>query len=356
MKGCLMTQSIKIAMFDTKPYDSDYFDRVNHDYKYEILSFANRLTEHTARLAEECQVVCAFVNDVVDATVIDQLEKQGVQLIALRCAGYNNVDLKTVHERIHVMRVPDYSPYAVAEHAVSLMLALNRKTHRAYQRVRENNFSITGLMGFDMHGKTAGIIGTGRIGRQVIRILNGFGMNVLAYDAYPNKDAASNDGFEYVSLSDIYAQSDILSLHCPLTKETDHLINAQTLSQMKSKSMIINTGRGRLIDSSALIHALKNGHIGSAGLDVYEEEHDYFFEDFSNSFVTDDTLARLMTFPNVIITSHQAFFTHEALQKIAQTTLQNISDFFSNQPLQNEVCYKACELKCCNKPQQNRCW
>jgi D-lactate dehydrogenase len=253
------------------------------------------------------------------------------------------------------MRVPEYSPYAVAEHAVALMMSLNRKIHKAYNRTRDNNFSLNGLLGFDMHAKTAGVIGTGKIGRILIKILKGFGMNVIAYDLYPNKAMEEETGFKYVDLKTVYKESDIISLHCPLTKETYHLINEEALNAMKNNIMLINTGRGKLIDTKALIDALKSKKIGFAGLDVYEEENEYFFEDFSGSVISDDTLARLLTFNNVIISSHQAFFTREAMESIAKTTLQNIKDFLENKLLANEICYK-CENKPCRKKESGKCF
>jgi len=272
--------------------------------------------------------------------VADLLESNGVGLLALRAAGYNNIDLKAVYKKIPVVRVPAYSPYAVAELAVTLMLTLNRKVHRAYFRTRDNNFTLNGLLGFDMRGKTAGIIGTGKIGKVTINILKGFGMNILAYDVFPDEEYQKNAGFEYVGLDQLYRESDIISLHCPLTKESYHLINEGSIARMKTGIMIINTGRGMLIDSKALVEGLKSGKVGFAGLDVYEEESDYFFEDFSNKLITDDVLARLLSFNNVMITSHQGFFTREAMHNIASTTLENIRDFFTQQKLSNEILYK----------------
>lgn len=336
-------EKIKIAFFDTKPYDIKSFDGVNKTFGYEIKYFKNHLNIDTVSLSKGYDVVCAFVNDDLSKQVIEKLLTFKVKMISLRCAGYNNVDLKTAYKNIPVTRVPTYSPYAVAEHAVALMLGLNRKTHRAYYRIRDNNFTINGLLGFDMYKKTVGVIGTGKIGKVIINILKGFGMNILAYDKYPDKAFAKQTGIKYVSLDILYENSDIISLHCPLNKETYHMINKASLSKMKKEVIIINTGRGQLIDTKALIAELKNKKIGGAGLDVYEEESEYFFEDFSGEVINDDVLARLLTFPNVLITSHQGFFTKEALHNIAMTTLGNIKDFFSGKKLKNEICYKCDE-------------
>jgi len=303
--------------------------------------FKGHLNQDTADLAKGFEIICAFVNDIIDQPTINQLAKHGVKLIALRSAGYNNIDLKAAYQKIRVVRVPGYSPYAVAEHAVALMLALNRKIHKAYYRTRDGNFSINGLMGFDMHGKTAGVIGTGLIGRCLIDILKGFGMEVLAFDKYPNPGQAKEKGFSYVELETLYQRSDIISLHCPLTTETQHMINHESIEMMKPGVMIINTSRGKLINTESLIKGLKSGKIGAAGLDVYEEEGDYFFEDYSGSLISDDVLARLLTFPHVLITSHQGFFTKEALKNIAETTLSNIRAFINNDQLVNEVCYQC---------------
>ena len=335
------TDLIKIAFFDAKPYDIESFDKVHKDFGFKITYFKGHLSLETAPLIQGFQAVCVFVNDVVDKDVIDVLARNGVALIAVRAAGYNNIDLKAAFQKIPVVRVPAYSPYAVAELAVTLMLTLNRKVHRAYYRTRDNNFTLNGLLGFDMHGKTAGIIGTGKIGKIIINILNGFGMRVLGFDSSPDKEYQKNAGFEYVDLGTIYRESDIISLHCPLTKDTYHLINKTSIAKMKPSVMIINTGRGMLIDSKALIEGLKTGKVGFAGLDVYEEESDYFFEDFSNKVITDDVLARLLSFNNVMVTSHQGFFTQEALQSIATTTLENIRDFFVEKKLPHEICYKC---------------
>jgi D-lactate dehydrogenase len=345
----------KITFFDTKSYDRDFFNHANQRHGFDIKFLKSKLTVETMALVEGADAICVFVNDQLPSQVIDHMASNNVNLIALRCAGFNNVDFSSAYKRVTVVRVPAYSPYAVAEHAVALMMALNRKINRAISRTRECNFSIAGLLGFDMHGKTVGIVGTGRIGRALINILKGFGMNVLAYDAYPDKDYASSMGIEYVELNQLFAKSDIISLHCPLTKETDKLINPQTIDLMKPGVMVINTGRGRLIDTKALIDGLKAGKIGYAGLDVYEEENAYFFEDFSDSVISDDTLARLLSFSNVLVTSHQAFFTKEALEAIAEVTLKNISDYFSGAALENEICYQ-CSSSVCRKKTEGRCF
>lgn len=326
-----------IAFFDTKPYDEASFNKVNENYDFEIKYFKGHLNKNNVILTQGADAVCIFVNDIAEADVIDAMAQNGVKLLALRCAGFNNVDLTATQGKMTVVRVPAYSPYAVAEHAVALMMALNRKTHRAYLRTRDGNFSLNGLMGFDMHGKTAGIIGTGKISKILIHILKGFGMNILAYDIYPDHNFARENQVVYTTLDELYHSSDIISLHCPLTDETKYMINDYTISKMKDGVMIINTGRGQLIHTNALIEGLKNKKIGAAGLDVYEEESEYFYEDKSDKIIDDDVLARLLSFNNVIVTSHQAFFTQEALSNIAHTTLQNIKDFIEGQPLENEV-------------------
>lgn len=344
----------KIAFFDAKPYDRASFDETNRRFGFDITYFDAHLDRQTAALGGAFDGVCAFVNDTIDKPVIASLVRHGVKILALRCAGYNNVDFKAAFGKLHVVRVPAYSPYAVAEHAAALMLSLNRKTYKAYHRTRDGNFAINGLLGFDMHGKTAGVVGTGKIGRCLIAILKGFGMNVLAFDAFPDPAYAEAAGVEFVSLAELYRRADILSLHCPLTAETEYMIDAKAIRKMKRGVMIVNTGRGKLIDTKALIDGLKSGHVGSAGLDVYEEESDYFFEDKSMHPITDDLLARLLTFPNVLVTSHQAFFTREALAGIAQTTLSNLKEFFEGGNLTNEICYR-CD-KPCKKTQGKRCF
>jgi len=327
----------KIAFFDTKSYDKAFFLEKNQQYGFEIKFYKSHLSKDNAILAKGADVVCIFVNAEVDADVIDILVENGVKLIALRCAGYNNVDLKAAKNRIKVVRVPAYSPHSIAEYTLALILTLNRKIHRAYNRTREGNFALEGLMGFEMKGKTAGIIGTGKIGKIVAQILKNMGMNVLVYDLYPDTEFAEKNDIQYTSLDELYRNSDIISLHCPLTKETEYLINKDSIDKMKEGVMIINTGRGKLINTKDLIEGLKNKKVGYAGLDVYEEEGDYFYEDYSNIVIDDDILARLLTFNNVIVTSHQAFFTKEALSEIARITLQNIQDFFDGKPLVNEV-------------------
>lgn len=346
---------LKIAFFDTKPYDKVSFEKENKNFTFSISYFETKLTEQTASLAHGFDVVCAFVNDTLNEEVLSRLIQNGTKLVAMRCAGYNNVDLKKAYKNIHIVRVPAYSPYAVAEHAVALMLTLNRKTHKAYTRTRDNNFSIDGFLGFDMHGKTAGIIGTGKIGQKIIAILNGFGMKVLAFDKFHNKNLAKNLNFKYTDLDTLYTHSDIISLHCPLNSETHHLIDNQSISEMKEGVMIINTSRGGLIDTGVLLDNLKTGKIGAAGLDVYEEESEVFFEDFSSKILTDDVLARLLTFSNVLITSHQAFFTNEALSNIAQTTMNNIKNYFEKDELPHEVCYR-CDSGTCLKDKTGKCF
>lgn len=337
----MKNSKVRIAFFDAKPYDIEIFNELNEKYGYEIKYFRFHLTSDNVVLAGGYDVVVIFVNDTVNSDMVQSLFKSGVKLIALRSAGFNNVDLKSALGKIKVVRVPAYSPHAIAEHTVALMLTLNRKIHRAYFRTRDSNFSLNGLLGFDMAGKSAGVIGTGRIGKTLVKILSGFGMDVLLYDKYPDEKFAAGAGAEYVTLKELYRRSDIISLNCPLTKETEYMIDTNAISLMKRGVMIINTGRGKLIRTSDLVEGLKNGHIGSAGLDVYEEESQYFFEDLSDRILPDDVLARLLTFNNVIITSHQGFFTREAIWNIAETTFNNISDFFSGKKLENEVCYNC---------------
>ena len=328
----------KIGFFDANSYDRKVFNACNEGGGLEIHYFGDRLNEESVRLAKGMDVVCVFVDDICDRQVIDKLKEYGVKLIALRCAGFNNVDLQeAVHCMIPVARVPAYSPHAVAEYAVTLMLCLNRKVYRSTNRTREWNFKLDGLMGFDMYGKTVGIIGLGRIARCVAEILHGFGMKVLAYDLYPDKVFAELQGIELVELNELYRRSDIITLHVPLTSRTQYMINNVSIDKMKRGVMIINTGRGKLISSDALIQGLRSGQVSCAGLDVYEDEQKYFYEDLSDSIINDDKLSILLTMPNVIVTSHQAFFTKEAMNNIAMTTLQNIRDFVSGKPLANEV-------------------
>lgn len=329
--------NFKIAFFDTKPYDESSFNNANKKFGFDIKYYKGHLNINNVSLSQGMDAVCIFVNAVADAEVVNTLIKNGVKVIALRCAGYNNVDLEAARDRIKVVRVPAYSPHAVAEHTLALMFTLNRKTHRAYNRTREGNFALNGLLGFDMHGKTAGIIGTGKIAKILITSLRAIGLNVLAYDVYPDLKFAEETGIKYVELDELYKQSDIISLHCPLTKDTEYIINKDSIDKMKNGVMIINTGRGKLINTHDLIVGLKSRKIGFAGLDVYEEESEYFFEDRSNKILDDDILARLLSFNNVIVTSHQAFFTEEALQNIAETTLQNLQDYIDGKNLVNEV-------------------
>jgi D-lactate dehydrogenase len=346
--------SKKILFYDTKPYDKVFFDSANEKFDYKIKYFNGHLNQDTVLFSKGYDVVCAFVNDSLDKNVIKTLIDSQVRLIALRCAGYNNVDLKAAYGNIHVVRVPGYSPHAVAEHAAALILSLNRKTHKAYYRTRDGNFSINGLLGFDLYGKTAGVIGVGKIGKCLVEILRGFGMNVLGFDKYKDKEFAKKTDLEYVSLEQLYRQSDVISLHSPLSKETKHMINKNSIAMMKDGVMLINTGRGALVKGNDLIDGLKSGKIGSAGLDVYEEESEYFFEDYSSTVIEDDVLARLLTFPNVLVTSHQGFFTKEALTNIADTTLSNIKEFFEGGFLKNEICYRCNNT--CLKKQNKRCF
>lgn len=343
---------MKIIFYDTKQYDIDSFTKENVIFNYKLKFLEFKLTIESVELAKGYDAVCIFVNDIVTKEIIDRLHELGVKLIALRCAGYNNIDFKSAYNKVHVVRVPNYSPYAVAEHAMALIMTLNRKTHKAYNRTKESNFNIGGLMGFDLYKKNIGVIGTGKIGQKFINIANGFGMNVLAYDKFPNEDL----DVTYCDLDTLYRESDIISLHCPLLKDTEHIIDKDSISKMKDGVMIINTSRGGLIDAKDLIRGLKNRKIGSAGLDVYEEEAEYFFEDFSDDMVSDDTLARLISFPNVLVTSHQAFLTSEALKNIANTTLTNIKNFREGEAEFNEVCYQCKHMAKCPKKENNRCF
>lgn len=322
----------QIAFFDTKPYDREYFEKTPHDglhFKF----YVNKLTAETAFVADGCEGAVAFVNDTIDARAINELYSRGVRVLAMRCAGYNNIDFKAAQGKLRILRVPKYSPYAVAEHTMALMLCLNRKIHRAFNRTRDYNFSINGLTGFDLYGKTAGVIGTGKIGQIFIDICHGFGMEVLAYDPYPVQGIKA----EYVSKEELFRRSDVISLHCPLTESTRHIIDETALSMTKNGVYILNTSRGALIDSEALLRALKDSRVGGAGLDVYEEESSLFFEDFSGSVIQDDVLSLLVNMPNVIVTSHQAFLTREALAGIAEVTIGNLQAFFDGKPLENEI-------------------
>ncbi len=328
----------KITFFGTHSYDRHTFADLNKNFGFELINHRSFLTTANAAMVMGAKAVCIFVNDMADRKVIEILARQGVKLIALRCAGFNNVDLAAARDYgIKVVRVPAYSPHAIAEHVIALIMTLNRRTNRAYVRTRDGNFSLNGLMGFDMFGKTAGIVGTGRIARCLIDILKGFGMNILAYDIYPDEEYAKKTGIRYVDLEELFSGSDIISLNCPLTPQNRHLINRDSISKMKRGVMIINTGRGPLISTEDLIEGLRSGQVGYAGLDVYEEERDYFYQDKSSSVITDDNLARLLSYSNVMVTSHQAFFTHEAMSNIATTTLENCKAFFEGRELVNEV-------------------
>lgn len=342
---------MKIAFFDTKPYDKKSFEKYqNEDLKFKF--FETKLNIDTADLAKGCDTVCIFVNDTANAEVIDKLYELGVKVLALRCAGYNNVDVKYAYKKIHVVHVPAYSPYAVAEHAMAMLLTSIRRIHKAYNRTKDFNFSLSGLTGFDLHGKTVGVIGTGKIGRIFINICKGFGMKILAYDKF----ALSEADFEYVTLDRLFAESDIISLHCPLTPETEYIINENSIEKMKKGVVLLNTSRGALIDTDALIDGIKSRKIGAACLDVYEEESDIFFEDFSGHILDDDTLARLISMPNVILTSHQAFLTEEALGNIAETTVNNINEIISNGKCQNELCYHCGKSDNCKNHRCEKCF
>jgi D-lactate dehydrogenase len=329
---------MKVAVFSTNSYDKEFLDKANLEKHHELAYFEAALKAKTVKLAEQSDAVCVFVNDVLDKEVISRLAAYGIKVIALRCAGFNNVDIEIAHQNnIKVLRVPAYSPHAVAEHALALILTLNRKTHKAYIRVREGNFSLERLTGFELNGKTIGVIGTGRIGAIFAKFMQGFGCRILAYDKYPNKDLV-DAGIEYCTLNDVFKLSDIISLHCPLTPETNKIINRDSISLMKKGVMVINTSRGKLIDTDAAIDALKDGQIGYLGIDVYEQEENLFFKDLSEIVIPDDKISRLMTFPNVLITSHQAFFTDNALTQIAGTTLQNLTDYVNGEiNVHNEV-------------------
>ncbi len=343
---------MKVTFFDSKPYDIASFEKYNFQNGIEFRFYDTKLNEDTVNLASGSDAVCVFVNDTVNAAVIDALCKNGVKLIALRSAGYNNVDVKHAFGKIHVVHVPAYSPYAVAEHAMALLLTSVRRIHKAYNRTRDNNFSLNGLIGFDLHGKTVGVIGTGKIGRIFADICRGFGMNVLAYDKYPSE----SDFIRYLPLDELLEKSDIVSLHCPLTEETRHLINASSIARMKKGVVVINTSRGALIDAEALLEGIKQRQIGAACLDVYEEESDIFFEDRSGHILADDVLARLISMPNVIVTSHQAYLTSEALDSIAKTTVENIRSYMSGEVCENELCYRCGNIEHCKKERKNKCF
>jgi D-lactate dehydrogenase len=327
---------MKITFFSAKPYDIQFFNKGNTQYGFDIEYFETHLGPHIIKAVGEADAVCVFVNDKVNAEVIESLAKRGVKVIALRCAGFNNVDLAAATSHgIQVCRVPAYSPQAVSEHAVAMLLTLNRKTHKAYNRVREQNFSLQGLLGFDVHNKVVGVVGTGNIGKAFCKIMLGFGCKVIAFDVYPS-DELKNFGVTYLPLTDVLAQADIISLHCPLNDQTKHMINEQTIKTMKPGVMLINTSRGGLVDSKAAIHGLKSGHIGYLGIDVYEQEDKLFFRDLSTQIIEDDVIQRLMSFPNVLITAHQAFFTEDALKQIADITLSNINNLLIGKQLENK--------------------
>ena len=329
---------MKVAFFSTKSYDKEFMDRANAQHNHQLTFFDTSLEVSTAILAHDYEAVCIFVNDKANEDTLRKLHRQGIRLIALRSAGFNNVDLKVAQELgIRIVRVPAYSPYAVAEHTLAMILTLNRKTHLAYNRVRSGNFSLERLMGFDLKGKTVGVIGTGKIGQVFASNMYGLGCTVLAYDPYPNQEFEQEGKVKYVSLDELWEASDILSLHCPLTPDSRYMVNEEAISKMKDAVMLINTSRGALIDTKAVIKGLKSGKIGYLGLDVYEQEENLFFQDLSGHIIQDDDISRLMTFPNVLITAHQAFFTENAMTNIAETTLQNITDFEQGLDLKNEV-------------------
>lgn len=344
---------IKVAFYDAKPYDKPSFERYGEAHGMQFRFLETKLNEDTVGLANGCDAVCVFVNDTVNAAVIERLYALGVKLIALRSAGYNNVDVRAAFGKIHVVHVPAYSPYAVAEHAMALLLTSVRRIHKAYNRTRDFNFSLSGLTGFDFHGKTVGVIGTGKIGSIFIDICRGFGMKVIAYDPYPAEGA----GIEYVSLDDLFARSDVISLHCPLSDSTFHTVNADAIAKMKKGVVIVNTSRGALIDAEALLDGIKSRKIGAACLDVYEEEADIFFEDRSGHILDDDLLSRLISMPNVIVTSHQAFLTEEALGNIAETTVNNIRSYFDNDgACDNELCYRCGNIERCKNNRKEKCF
>ncbi|MEL6866913.1 MAG: 2-hydroxyacid dehydrogenase [Bacteroidota bacterium] len=328
---------MKVAMFSTQPYDQQYFEKYNDRSSIEITFFKTNLGIKTAKLSKGFDAVCVFVNDVIDEATIQTISQNGVQLIALRCAGFNNVDMEAARKyQVKVLRVPAYSPEAVAEHTVALILTLNRKTHKAYNRIREGNFSLNRLMGFNLNGKTVGVIGTGKIGLALCRILKGFGCRLIAYDLYESNEL-KNLGVQYTTLAQVLQQSDVLSLHCPLTRATKHLINKDSIAAMKDGVMIINTSRGGLVNTADIIEGLMSQKIGYLGIDVYEQEEHLFFKDLSERIIQDEFILRLNSFPNVLITSHQAYFTEEAMKEITLTTLDNLESFAMGKELRNEV-------------------
>ena len=343
---------MKVVLYDAKSYDIPSFEKYGAENGVSFKYIEAKLNEDTAELAGGADAVCVFVNDNVSAPVLDRLYELGVKTVALRCAGFNNVDLRHAFGRIHVVHVPAYSPYAIAEHAMALLLTSIRRIHKAYLRTRDFNFSLKNLAGFDLHGKTVGIVGTGKIGRVFADICRGFGMKILAYDKFPNPSA----GLDYVELPQLFAESDVISFHCPLTEETYHLVNADSIAQMKKGVVLVNTSRGALIDAEALLDGIKARKIGAACLDVYEEESDVFFEDYSGHILNDDVLARLISMPNVIVTSHQAFLTEEALNNIAQTTVQNLLDVAANGSCANELCYRCGRIENCRKQRTEKCF
>ncbi|MBQ5884949.1 MAG: 2-hydroxyacid dehydrogenase [Clostridia bacterium] len=328
----------RIAFFDTKPYDKQYFDKLNNNY--EISYFEGKLNKKTAPITRGYDAVIAFVNDDIDADTINILADNGIKVLAMRCSGYSNVDLKAAKDRLTVVTVPAYSPYTVAEHTMALLLSLNRKIHKAYNRTRDFNFSLNGLTGFLLRGKTVGVIGTGKIGQAVMEVLGGFGVNILAYDPYPIDD----DSIHYVDLEYLFKNSDIITLHCPLTDKSYHMLDSDAFDMMKNSVVIVNTSRGALVDTEALLHALNTEKVAGAALDVYEEESDFFFEDFSGMVINDDMLSLLIAHPHVLMTAHQAFLTDDALETIARTTYNNIDDVLSGEKCKNEVMYKSREF------------
>lgn len=342
----------KICFYNTKPYDKKYFEKYKDDYSLQIEYFSGKLREKTAVLARDYDAAVAFVNDDIGKETIDALYDSGIRILAMRCAGFNNVDLESAYGKIHVIRVPAYSPYAVAEHAMGMLLSLVRKIPRAYNRTRDYNFTLNSLVGFDLHEKTVGVIGTGKIGKIFIDICKGFGMKVCAYDPYPSKET----DVEYVSIDELCKKSDVISLHCPLNDNTQYIINKRTISLMKKNVYIINTSRGALIDSEALLEGLKSEKIGGACLDVYEDETDLFYEDKSDKVIHDDVLTSLISMNNVLVTSHQAFLTDEALKNITTTTLSGLRDFFDGKELKNEVCIKCVNGEKCAKKEIGRCF
>ncbi len=343
---------MRIAFFDAKPYDKPSFEKYGAEAGIRFKFFETKLTEDTAELANGYDGVCVFVNDTVNAAVIDRLYAGGCRYIALRCAGYNNVDVRHAYGKLHVVHVPAYSPYAVAEHAMAMLLTSIRRIHKAFIRTRDFNFSLNGLTGFDLHGKTVGVVGTGKIGRIFIDICRGFGMRVLAYDKFPAQDT----DIAYVPLDTLFRESDIISLHCPLTEETHHIVDAVAIEKMKKGVVLLNTSRGALIDADALLAGIKARKVGAACLDVYEEEGDIFFEDFSGHIIEDDTLARLISMPNVIVTSHQAFLTEEALGNIAETTVENLLTMQADGWCRNELCYHCGRREECRANRSGKCF